>query len=63
VSLCVFRAPLQCSSTQGEDNAINESLIEETKHWLEEYPDVLKIYNEALENGKQYSSKKLVGRY
>jgi hypothetical protein len=34
---------------QGEDNAINESLIEETKHWLEEYPDVLKIYNEALE--------------
>ncbi len=34
---------------QGNENAINESLIEETKHWLLEYPEVLKIYNEALE--------------
>jgi hypothetical protein len=34
---------------QGDENAINESLIEETKHWLEEYPDVLNIYNGALE--------------
>ena len=34
---------------QGDENAINESLIEETKHWLEQYPDVLKIYNGALE--------------
>jgi hypothetical protein len=28
---------------------INESLIEETQHWLSEYPDALKLYNECLE--------------
>jgi hypothetical protein len=27
---------------------INESLIEETRHWLEEYHDSLKLYQEAL---------------
>ncbi|MCX5889877.1 MAG: hypothetical protein NTY36_10540 [Deltaproteobacteria bacterium] len=27
---------------------INESLIEETRHWLEEYQDSLKLYQEAL---------------
>ena len=33
---------------------INESLIEETRHWLEEYPESLRLYQEALtkfENG------------
>ncbi len=33
---------------------INESLIEETKHWLESYPESLTLYQEALtkfENG------------
>lgn len=36
----------------GEGNAkeeINESLIEETQHWLSEYPDALKLYNDCLE--------------
>ncbi len=28
---------------------INESLIEETQHWLSEYPEALKLYNECLE--------------
>lgn len=35
----------------GEGNAkeeINESLVEETQHWLTEYPDVLKLYNDCL---------------
>ena len=27
---------------------INESLIEETRHWLESYPDSLKLFQEAL---------------
>jgi hypothetical protein len=27
---------------------INESLIEETRHWLEGYPDSLKLYQDAL---------------
>ncbi len=36
----------------GEGNSkeeINESLIEETQHWLSEYPDALKLYNDCLE--------------
>ncbi|QDH79851.1 hypothetical protein FKX85_12745 [Echinicola soli] len=36
----------------GEGNAkeeINESLVEETQHWLSEYPEVLKLYNDCLE--------------
>lgn len=35
----------------GEGNAkeeINESLVEETQHWLSEYPDALKLYNDCL---------------
>ncbi len=28
---------------------INESLIEETQHWLSEYPDALKLYDECLD--------------
>jgi len=34
----------------GEDEAfeINETLIEETRHWLDTYPDVLDLYNGAL---------------
>ncbi len=35
--------------SQGDKELINESLIDETRHWLDEYPDVLKIYNEALD--------------
>ena len=27
---------------------INESLIEETRHWLQDYPDSLRLYQEAL---------------
>ena len=29
-------------------NEVNETLIEETKHWLQSYPDSLKLYQEAL---------------
>ena len=29
-------------------NEVNEALIEETKHWLQTYPDSLKLYQEAL---------------
>lgn len=28
---------------------INESLVEETQHWLSEYPDTLKLYNDCLD--------------
>lgn len=31
-----------------ESNEVNEALIEETKHWLQLYPDSLKLYKEAL---------------
>lgn len=27
---------------------VNEALLEETKHWLKDYPDLLKLYQEAL---------------
>jgi len=27
---------------------VNETLIEETRHWLQEYPDALSLYNEAF---------------
>lgn len=36
----------------GEGNAkeeINESLVEETQHWLSDYPDAVKLYNDCLE--------------
>jgi hypothetical protein len=29
-------------------NEVNEALVEETKHWLQTYPDSLKLYQEAL---------------
>lgn len=29
-------------------NEVNEALIEETKHWLQSYPESLKLYQEAL---------------
>jgi hypothetical protein len=38
----------------GSPDAINETLVEQTRHWLEQYPDVLKLFNAALqkyENG------------
>ena len=28
--------------------ALNEGLVEETKHWLSAYPEALKLYDEAL---------------
>jgi len=28
---------------------VNETLIEETRHWLEEYPEALSLYSQALE--------------
>ncbi len=28
---------------------VNETLVEETRHWLEGYPDVLSLYSQALE--------------
>ena len=31
-----------------ESSEINETLIEETRHWLDDYPDALTLYNEAL---------------
>lgn len=31
------------------DSDINETLIEETKHWLQDYPDSLKLFDEALQ--------------
>lgn len=27
---------------------VNEQLVEQTRHWLEEYPDALSLYNDAL---------------
>jgi len=35
-------------SSISDPNKINESLLEETAHWLSAYPESLKIYNEAL---------------
>lgn len=35
-------------SMSGDESSINESLIEETRHWLEDYPEVLKLYQGAL---------------
>ena len=35
-------------SSSNESEAINEALIEETKHWLADYPEALKIYESAL---------------
>lgn len=34
--------------TDGRTEKINEPLIEETRHWLNDYPDSLKLYEEAL---------------
>ena len=33
----------------GETSEINETLIEETRHWLDGYPEALALYNDALE--------------
>lgn len=35
-------------ANNGNPDEINEALIEETKHWLQSYPDSLKLYQEAL---------------
>ena len=35
-------------ATDKRTEKINEPLIEETKHWLNDYPDSLKLYEEAL---------------
>jgi len=36
-------------SPTDEISEVNEILIEETKHWLNEYPDSLDLYSQALE--------------
>jgi hypothetical protein len=36
-------------ASSDEPSEINETLIEETQHWLGDYPEVLSLYNEALE--------------
>ena len=36
-------------SGEGSASEINEALIVETKHWLDEFPDVKKVYSEALQ--------------
>ncbi len=36
-------------SGEGSASEINEALILETKHWLDEFPEVKKIYSEALQ--------------
>ena len=33
---------------ESESSEINKTLIEETRHWLDDYPEVLALYNEAL---------------
>lgn len=33
----------------GQASEINETLIEETRHWLDGYPEALSLYNDALE--------------
>jgi hypothetical protein len=35
-------------ASAGTESEINETLIEETSHWLENYPESLKLYKEAL---------------
>jgi len=35
-------------SEEGDESEINESLIEETRHWLQDYPDSLSLYQDAL---------------
>ena len=35
-------------SEESGESEINESLIEETRHWLQNYPDSLKLYQDAL---------------
>jgi hypothetical protein len=35
-------------SESDDESDINESLIEETRHWLQDYPDSLRLYQEAL---------------
>lgn len=33
---------------KGGSEAINETLVEQTRHWLEAFPDALKLFNAAL---------------
>jgi hypothetical protein len=35
-------------SPEGSADDINETLIEETRHWLNDYPEALKLYEDAL---------------
>ncbi len=36
-----------------EETQVNLPLIEETRHWLENYPDALSLYSAALEKYRQ----------
>jgi len=35
-------------ASESDTSEINETLIEETRHWLDGYPEALSLYNEAL---------------
>lgn len=39
--------------TGGSPSEINETLLEETRHWLAEYPDVLNLFSQAKEKYDQ----------
>ena len=34
--------------TESQSDKLNEALIDETRHWLSDYPDSLRLYEEAL---------------
>lgn len=36
-------------SAEGDNSKINETIIEETRHWLDGYPEALALYNNALD--------------
>ena len=36
-------------SPEGDSSEINETIIEETRHWLDGYPEALALYNNAVE--------------
>src|SRR3546814_10621167 len=39
----------QCLAEPDGSSGINETLIEETRHWLDDYPDARALYVQALE--------------
>ena len=43
---------------EGASDAINETLVEQTRHWLEEFPDARKLFNDALEKQEHGAFKR-----